>query len=87
MASATPVVTSDAASLVEIGGPQTLRFHPDDYQGLATLLVDLLQDREKKQESLVKANLTWAASFSWERTTELTLQSFQTTYSTHKRRH
>ena len=86
MASATPVVTSDAASLVEIGGPQTPRFHPDDYQGLATLLLDLLQDREK-QESLVKANLAWAASFSWERTTALTLQSFQTTYSTYERRH
>lgn len=85
MASATPVITSDAASLVEIGGPQTPRFDPDDCEGMASLIVELLGD-EKKQHDLVETNLTWAAAFSWERTTSQTIDSFSTTYAQRMRR-
>lgn len=78
MASATAVITSDAASLVEIGGPQTPRFDPDDCTAMAKLMVQLLSD-EKACESLVETNLKWASTFSWERTTAQTLDVFRTT--------
>lgn len=84
MASGTAVITSDAASLVEIGGPQTPRFKPDDVQSMADLIVSQLQDSPQR-EALVKTNLAWASTFSWERTTELTLQSFHTTFIAHTR--
>lgn len=86
MACGTCVITSDAASLVEIGGPQTPRFHPDDVQGMANLIASLLRDA-KQRETLIKTNLAWASTFSWERTTQLTMDSFRTTFNAHSRRY
>lgn len=85
MACGTPVITSDAASLVEIGGEQTPRFHPDDYPGMANLIVSLLNDPGQR-EALIETNRMWASNFSWEQTTKATLQSFQTTFVEHPRR-
>ncbi len=78
MACGTCVITSDAASLVEIGGPQTPRFQPDDYQGMAELIVSLLQE-PARCSTLTQTNLAWASTFNWERTATQTLQSFGTT--------
>lgn len=80
MSCGTPIITSDAASLVEIGGPQTPRFHPDDTEAMAALIVTLLDD-EGKSHALVEENVTWASNFTWEKTVDRTLEVFRTTYS------
>ena len=85
MACGTPVISSDAASLVEIGGPQTPRFKPDDINRMALLMLSLLTDGTKAHQ-LIEENAQWAAQFSWSRTIEQTLDAFRTTVSDQKRR-
>jgi len=85
MACGTPVISSDSASLVEIGGPQTPRFKPDDIDQMAQLMVSLLTDGNEANQ-LIEVNAQWAARFSWSRTVEQTLNVFRTTVSHQRRR-
>lgn len=84
MSCGTPIITSDAASLVEIGGDQTPRFHPDDCDTMAALMIDLLSDGHKS-DALVETNLAWASRFTWEKTVDRTLEIFCAPFAQTKR--
>ncbi len=76
MACGTPVITSDAASLPEVGGPHTPRFDPDDTAAMAAAIAGLMTDAGRWGE-LAEKGAAWAGNFSWERTAETTLQVFR----------
>jgi glycosyltransferase involved in cell wall biosynthesis len=76
MACGTPVITSTAASLPEVSGPHTPHFDPDNVQALQEAIAGILANEERRSE-LSQAGLAWAADFSWEKTTEKTLEVFR----------
>ncbi|MGE0075162.1 MAG: glycosyltransferase family 4 protein [Sphaerochaetaceae bacterium] len=76
MACGTPIITSDAASLPEIGGPQTPRFPVDDVGKMAEQMIRLLTDSSASAD-LATTNSAWVASFSWEKTVGRTLDIFR----------
>ena len=69
MACGTPVVVSDAASLPEVVGDAGLKVPPEDVDGLAEALAQLVTD-EQQRAQLRQAGLARAATFSWERAAE-----------------
>jgi glycosyltransferase involved in cell wall biosynthesis len=71
-----PVACSRASSLPEVGGEAVRYFDPLDADDMAAALVELLTDRELARH-LVEAGAARAATFTWERTAELTLESYE----------
>jgi glycosyltransferase involved in cell wall biosynthesis len=76
MASGTPVIASDRASLPEVVADAARMFRPDDSTGLAEILKELLTDSQEAKR-LREKGLQRAASFSWQRTAECCLSSFE----------
>jgi glycosyltransferase involved in cell wall biosynthesis len=72
MACGTPVLCSTAAALREIAGDATVMAAPDDIDGLANGMRDLLLKPELASR-LVRAGLARAADFTWEQTAARTL--------------
>lgn len=68
MAAGCPVVTSNAASLPEVGGDAVLYFPPDDPSAAGAQLVQLLGDPALR-DRLIAAGRGRAAGLSWERHT------------------
>jgi glycosyltransferase involved in cell wall biosynthesis len=62
----TPVVASDIAAHREIGGPAALYSAPDDAEGFATCITDILADTERR-EALRRHGRERARRFTWER--------------------
>lgn len=75
MARGVPVVTSDRSSLPEVAGDAALLVDPDDDAAIADALRRVLADDELRAR-LSAAGLARAATFSWERTAELTAASY-----------
>jgi len=71
----TPVVASDVASLPEIVGDAGILLPPDDAEGMAGALIQLVDDDRFRAEMSRRA-LAQAAEFSWERTAEATLAAY-----------
>jgi glycosyltransferase involved in cell wall biosynthesis len=67
MACGTPVVSSRAAAVVEVTGVAALSADADDYDGLAELVLRVLEDRQDTEERRLHG-LTHAKDFSWVRT-------------------
>jgi glycosyltransferase involved in cell wall biosynthesis len=65
MASMTPVICSNAASLPEVVGEAAVLFDPFDTDALFVALRDLLSN-ETQRQALVAAGQARAAQFSWE---------------------
>ncbi|MFZ5624457.1 MAG: glycosyltransferase family 4 protein [Gemmatimonadota bacterium] len=82
MASGTPVVTSNAASLPEVAGDAALYFDPLNVEELADQLARVLTD-EQLRRTLVDRGLEQAARFRWAETAEGTLEAFRETASGH----
>jgi glycosyltransferase involved in cell wall biosynthesis len=76
MACGVPVITSNVSSLPEIVGEAEVLIDPIDTQALATTLVSLLGDAERRQ-ILSAAGLARAALFSWERTARDTVAVYE----------
>ena len=66
MACGTPVVTSNASSIPEIGGDAPLYFDPTDVEAITETFRRLLRDADL-QERLRARGLAQAARFSWQR--------------------
>jgi glycosyltransferase involved in cell wall biosynthesis len=75
MACGTPVVASTSSSLPEVVGDAGVLVEPTDVGGLATTLRHLLDD-EGRRVRMRKAGLVRAASFSWRRMAEETVQVY-----------
>jgi glycosyltransferase involved in cell wall biosynthesis len=71
-----PCVVSNVTSLPEVVGDAGLQVAPDDIEGMAAALVRLLTD-ERENERQRALSRGRAAQFSWARTAQLTLQSYE----------
>lgn len=76
MAAGTPVITSNAASLLEVVGDAALTFDPKDEEALRAAIRQLLGDTVLR-EDLRGRGLARAQCFSWERTAKETLAVFR----------
>jgi glycosyltransferase involved in cell wall biosynthesis len=76
MARGVPVACSDNASLPEVAGDAALLFDPRDPRSIAGSIERILGDSELAGR-LVAAGRERAASFTWSRTAELTLASYE----------
>jgi glycosyltransferase involved in cell wall biosynthesis len=75
MARGVPVACSNASSLPEVAGDAALLFDPRDEAALAAALARLLSDPALAQR-LRERGLQRAREFTWERTAQLTLESY-----------
>lgn len=76
MACGTPVITSDIACVPEITAGAALLVDPLSTQAIAGALSDLLASPEKRA-TLRERGIARAASFSWQRTAQQTLQAYE----------
>jgi alpha-1,3-rhamnosyl/mannosyltransferase len=81
MACGTAVACAHTSSLPEVGGEAVAYFDPTDSQAIASVLVELLQDK-KQRERMTQKGLVQAAKFSWEETAAATLTHYRTLAST-----
>lgn len=78
MAHGTPVITSNAAALVEITGDAALHVDANDPRALATAMLRVANDRELR-ETLASRGIDRAQLFTWSRCAELTRSAYRTT--------
>jgi glycosyltransferase involved in cell wall biosynthesis len=67
MALGTPVVTTTGGAIPEIAGDAAVMVEPGDVDALASALVDVLAD-EQKRAQLIQTGRDRAANFSWAET-------------------
>ncbi len=70
-----PVITSDAASLPEIGGQAVLYFRPDDARQLASHIEHCVHDTDLR-EKLSSDGLEQARQFTWKKTASALIEVF-----------
>lgn len=75
MASGVPVISSDVASLPEVGGEAVLYVNPNQIEQITHALKTVLEDNHYCQ-ILSKKGLERAKLFSWDRTVQETLQAY-----------
>jgi glycosyltransferase involved in cell wall biosynthesis len=78
MARGVPVACANASSLPEVAGEAALLFDPQSEEQIAGAIERLLSDPELAIR-LRQAGAAQAAKFTWERTAELTLESYERT--------
>jgi len=76
LACGTPVLASDNSSLPEVVGPAGILLAPDDEEGWAAALREVIENRARR-EALIAAGLLRAAEFSWTRAAEQTLAVYR----------
>jgi len=76
MACGCPVITSNISSLPEVVGDAAIKVPPQDIDGLAQAISQVLENGQLRQELIAKG-LTRAAHFSWERTAKETLAVYE----------
>jgi glycosyltransferase involved in cell wall biosynthesis len=76
MARGVPVATSGRASLAEVAGDAALIFDPESEPSIAGAIERLLADDELRRR-LGDAGRERAAGFTWERTAELTVETYR----------
>jgi glycosyltransferase involved in cell wall biosynthesis len=77
MACGTPVVCAAAAALPELAGGAACLVPPDDPEAFARELLDLLLDPTRRAD-LAERGLARAATFTWRRSAEATLDRYRT---------
>jgi glycosyltransferase involved in cell wall biosynthesis len=75
-----PVACSSTSSLPEVGGDAVRYFDPLDEQEIAAALVDLLTNRRLAEELAAKGHMR-AQEFTWRRTAEGTLETYERSWS------
>ncbi len=76
MASGTPVIAADSASLAEVTGEAGLLFKPEQIDRLSELLYNVLSDSQLRQTLSQKGRLR-AKAFSWEEAARRTLALYE----------
>jgi len=76
MASGAPVCASNASSLPEVGGNAARYFDPENVEEMRKVLGDVLLDADLR-ERMCQRGLARAASFSWRRTAQETLDVYE----------
>ena len=72
----TPVVSSQAGSLPEVGGRAVIYFDPTNLEKFVLILKNLLEDRSALTK-LSQLGLQQASKFSWEKTAKQTAQVYE----------
>jgi glycosyltransferase involved in cell wall biosynthesis len=75
MAHGVPVITSDRGALGEVVGGAALIIDPESIGEIAAAIQEVLVDT-KRRHHLIKAGFERATEFSWERTVDLTVDSY-----------
>ncbi len=76
MACGTPVITSNTTSLPEVVGDAGVMVNPNNIEGLAKTMHEVLTNNALRQD-LIKKGLERAKMFSWDRTTKETLRVYE----------
>lgn len=76
MAAGAPVITGNTSSLPEVAGDAALLVNPHEWEEIAAAMKRLLTD-PKLQDKLKQKGLKQAASFTWEKTAEQTMELLQ----------
>lgn len=82
MASGTPVIASNAASLPEVVGAAALQVSPTDEDALADAIIRVLTDTALR-EQMIARGLEQAARFSWTRAARETMALYRTVLTHH----
>jgi glycosyltransferase involved in cell wall biosynthesis len=80
MACGTPVVSSNASSLPEVGGDAALYFDPHDVEAMAEVIRSVWVDAELR-DHMRGIGLEWSSGFSWERAAYETASVYDTVLS------
>jgi glycosyltransferase involved in cell wall biosynthesis len=83
MARGVPVACSDRSSLPEVAGDAALLFDPENPHAIAAAIERLLSD-PAEAERLRVAGRRRIEQFTWERTAELTMQSYRSALGPHR---
>ena len=83
MACGCPVITSSSSSLPEVAGLAGVLVHPEDTAGLGRAITRLVTD-ESERERLSAAGHERASKFTWHRTAEGMLESFDRALQTRR---
>ena len=75
MRAGTPVVSTDAASLTEVGGAAAQYVSPDDHAGMADAICGVLGDAVRAQ-AMREAGFAQVARFTWAETARRTVAAF-----------
>lgn len=76
MASGLPVICSNRGSLPEVVGDAGVVTEPEDYEGMATAVSDILKSTQKREE-LIRRGKERAKNFTWERAASETLKIYK----------
>ena len=76
MASGTPVISSNSASLPEVVGDAALLFEPYDVDALVGCLLTLLRN-EQKRKQLSSESIRRATLFTWQNTAKQTIKVYE----------
>ena len=76
MANGCPVISTAVTSIPEVAGDAALLFDPEDLQGIDGAMRQLLSSPDSR-ESLRAKGLRQAASFSWEKTAQMTIAAWE----------
>lgn len=76
MGCGTPVISSNASSLPEVGAETAVYLSPHDEQAWTATILDLLQN-DQKRTALAQKGISHAAQFSWQKTAETLLTIYQ----------
>jgi glycosyltransferase involved in cell wall biosynthesis len=71
-----PTLLSNRSSLPEIGGDAAVYFDPENIDSLQYVLRNVITQRDLKSE-MVKMGFERAKLFSWERTAEMTIDTYK----------
>lgn len=80
MSCGAPVITSNTSSMPEISGDAALFFDPLDARQLTTLLLEVMENENLRNE-LSGKGIERARQFSWEKTARATLKIYEDLYS------
>jgi alpha-1,3-rhamnosyl/mannosyltransferase len=72
----TPVISTRASSLPEVGGDAAIWIDPNDDTGLADNIVRVMTD-EALNRSMRAASLAQSARFNWDATALMTVEVFE----------
>ena len=76
MACGTPVASSQAAAMPELGGQAARYFDPEDVEDMAAVIGQMWRDAELRQE-MRQQGLAQAAQFSWARAAQETMRVYE----------
>ncbi len=74
MLSGTAVITTGKGSLAEVGGVHAVYVPESRPEYFATAIVDILSRSDRERQEKIDKALTWAASFTWQKSAVKTLE-------------